>query len=401
MSDLSDSEDGSTRLPPEPRIEQALRQAVATISKSGNHEDLTVNRVRAAAVADLALPDGFFKSNVEWKNRSKDIITDEVKIQEAKEDTNPASPDIPVKKPNKRKTAPETGSRSKAKPGAQKTKAEPAPQKSRKRQSADVKPNARKRRKVSVSSEEPSEPPLSNVEDSSDAVSEPESVPQKSQPARKRQARKLSDDAKPIEASEDDGDEAQPAPAPIESDSDDIKSAIAAPAPAGSKNDDASESELSDVLDEAPAPKKARKKSGTDKATKSTKLKSSKAKNDSNPDPDEAEIRRLQGWLIKCGIRKLWHRELASYDTSRAKINHLKRMLKDAGMDGRYSAEKAKQIKEQRELAADLEAVQEGAKRWGQAGSEDDSGGKRPTRQLAKGLRNLDFLGSDDGEETD
>lgn len=34
-------------------------------------------------------------------------------------------------------------------------------------------------------------------------------------------------------------------------------------------------------------------------------------------------------------------------------------------MTGRYSNEKAKRIKEERELAADLEAVQEGAKVWG------------------------------------
>lgn len=81
MSDMSDSED-SARLPPEPRIEEALRQAVATISKSGNHEELTVNRVRAAAEADLGLPKGFLKSNVQWKNRSKDIITDEVVRQQ-------------------------------------------------------------------------------------------------------------------------------------------------------------------------------------------------------------------------------------------------------------------------------------------------------------------------------
>lgn len=242
---------------------------------------------------------------------------------------------------------------------------------------------------------------MSDVEDSSDAVSEAESAPKKSQATRKRQARKTNEDEEPAETSEDDSGDAQPAPAPIESDSDDIKSATGGPAPAASRKDEASESELSEVLDEAPPPKKSRKKPGPDKATKPTKTKPSKAKNDSNPDPDEAEIKRLQGWLIKCGIRKLWHRELAPYDTSRAKINHLKRMLKDAGMDGRYSAEKAKQIKEQRELAADLEAVQEGAKRWGQAGSEDENGGKRPTRQLAKGLRNLDFLGSDDGEETD
>ena len=47
--------------------------------------------------------------------------------------------------------------------------------------------------------------------------------------------------------------------------------------------------------------------------------------------------------------------------------------------------------------------VKEGAKRWGaESDSEeaevDDNG--RPKRKLARGLRNVDLLDSDDGEET-
>ena len=51
--------------------------------------------------------------------------------------------------------------------------------------------------------------------------------------------------------------------------------------------------------------------------------------------PDQAEIKRLQG------IRKFWSKELASYDTPKAKIKNLKQMLAEAGMTGRYSQEKA------------------------------------------------------------
>jgi len=97
----------------------------------------------------------------------------------------------------------------------------------------------------------------------------------------------------------------------------------------------------------------------------------------------------------------MWFRELAPYDSPKAKIKHLKDMLKDAGMEGRYSIEKAKLIREEKELQADLEMVQEGAKRWGTA--ETDEGGdvhKKPRRGLARGFKNFDFLG-DDGEETD
>lgn len=184
------------------------------------------------------------------------------------------------------------------------------------------------------------------------------------------------------------------------------------PAPAepnGDAREAESESELSEVLDEAP-PKQKKKKGGTasGKATKEKKPVRGKAKADADMDPQDAEIKRLQSWLLKCGIRKMWHRELAPFQSPKAKINHLRGMLKDAGMDGRYSIEKANRIKEERELKAELEAVQEGAKHWGQSsGSEDkdedeDEGvGKKPRRRLAKGLKELDFLGDDDGEETD
>jgi len=71
-------------------------------------------------------------------------------------------------------------------------------------------------------------------------------------------------------------------------------------------------------------------------------------------------------------------------------------------MSGRYSNEKAAQIKEARELAADIEAVQEGNERWGKNSDEeaDDGDGGRPARRLVRGAQNYDFLSSD-GEETD
>ena len=81
------------------------------------------------------------------------------------------------------------------------------------------------------------------------------------------------------------------------------------------------------------------------------------------------------------------------YETSKEKIKHLKQMLTDAGMSGRYSKEKAASIREARELAADLEAVQEGAKLWGK-----DNGADAPVegrRAARTAMPRLDFSDSD------
>ena len=164
---------------------------------------------------------------------------------------------------------------------------------------------------------------------------------------------------------------------------------------------DASGSELSILLDEEPKPKGKKLKSSEAPERKAKKASAPKPKADAGHDSDETEVRRLQGWLVKCGIRKLWGKELKPYDTSKAKIKHLRDMLSEVGMTGRYSLEKANQIKESRELAADIEAVQEGAERWGRSndGSEKEGEG-RSKRRLVRGAKNYDFLSSD-GEETD
>jgi hypothetical protein len=186
-------------------------------------------------------------------------------------------------------------------------------------------------------------------------------------------------------------------------------------------NAEASDSELSVLIDADPPPEKKRRKGSasapTEKGTRKSSTSNSKPKSKPKPDsaaadadPDAVEIKRLQSWLVKCGIRKLWGKELKPYDTPRAKIKHLKDMLTDAGMTGRYSAEKASQIKESRELRADIEAVKEGAERWGKnrdadaggsGGSGGDDGRTKPKRRLVRGAQVLDFLGSDEGEETD
>lgn len=159
---------------------------------------------------------------------------------------------------------------------------------------------------------------------------------------------------------------------------------------------------MSVLLDEDPRPDKKRKPKETSGAKPSKAKAAPKSKPDADGDPDQAEIKRLQGWLVKCGIRKVWGKELKPYETPKAKIKHLRDMLADAGMTGRYSIEKASQIMEARELAADIEAVREGAERWGadEDESRDQKPDGRPARRLVRGAKNYDFLSSD-GEETD
>ena len=166
---------------------------------------------------------------------------------------------------------------------------------------------------------------------------------------------------------------------------------------------DGSESEMSVVLDEDPKLKKKRQKSEAKPKTKKPEATKARKSTDGFEDPGLEEIKRLQGWLIKCGIRKMWHKELAPYDNPKGKIKHLKQMLTDVGMTGRYSKEKAEQIREECELKADLEAVQEGDKAWGKSSGEEseEAVDSKPRRRLARGLQGLDFLNDDDGEETD
>ena len=204
-------------------------------------------------------------------------------------------------------------------------------------------------------------------------------------------------------------------PKKIESEDDDEEDEVAKPdtkmdEPEHTADAIDSGSELSSLIDEDEAPKKRRKSKDSSKSKPKSKPNSESAgkskpkpKETSQDDAEIAEIKRLQGWLAKCGIRKLWGKELKPYETSREKIKHLRDLLAEIGMTGRYSQEKAAQIREARELAADIEAVTEGNERWGkdQSGAESDGSQARPARRsLVRGAQTFDFLSSD-GEETD
>ncbi|KAL2865855.1 putative transcriptional regulator [Aspergillus lucknowensis] len=351
----SDSEPDKSDTPSQPsdkELEQALRDAVAKIYKTGKIEELTVKRVRLAAEKELQLEEGFFKASDDWKARSDRIIKDEVEVQDAAgqdsqadEPENAHSPSPVTTKPTKR----------------EKPKTSSAP---------------RKRRKTNSGSEVDS--------DFHDEGGERTKPTKKQKPAAKTKPEPELSEEKVLD----------------DSDANEEQNTKSAGQTAEAGGD--SESEMSVVLDEEHEHKTKRqrpKKSAGGLPGKTKKKAPTKAK-DADTDPNQAEIKRLQGWLIKCGIRKMWARELAPYETPRAKIKHLKDMLKDAGMEGRYSVEKARQIKEERELREDLELVQEGAKRWGREEEGAGSDGAQPRRRLNRGLKSLAFLESD-GEETD
>lgn len=183
----------------------------------------------------------------------------------------------------------------------------------------------------------------------------------------------------------DDFDEEDAVPKPASKrkvvvDDDDSDEEPTAPVKKKATQADDSDSDMSSVIDEPPAKKQ---KKVTSAKGKEAKPKAAAPKPKADNDPDSAEVKRLQGWLVKCGIRKVWSKdpELSKCDTSKEKIRVLKNMLKDVGMDGKYSVEKAAKIKEEREFARDLEAIKEGERSWGNATEVTSTG--RPSRKAA------------------
>ncbi|KAF2195340.1 hypothetical protein K469DRAFT_649183 [Zopfia rhizophila CBS 207.26] len=393
---MSDSEGAD--IPPAAAITRAIRDAVIGIYKSGKIEDLTVKRVRARVEEELGLPAEFLKTSSEWKQKSHDIIHEAVQ----KHCSDEQEPEPESKPPKRAKAA-------KPKPAPKKTKADSGSPRGVKRRPAPPAEKPQKRRKTAVSSNEEPDVARSECPVKNDPFLDEESPPPKKLVRRTKKV-----------VEEDSDEEVGGAPEERthkKSRHDDEGSGeepkVAAPAEepdvkiTANVTGNVSESELSSLIDETPVKKKLQKKSPSEKRGKEPKkkesakrkVKTSKPKGAQNADPDEAEIKRLQSWLVKCGIRKVWSKELARCDTSKEKIKHLKGMLNDVGMEGKYSNEKAARIKEQREFAADLEAIQEGEKKWGNVNAGDD--GERPRQRLARGIKNMTIIRDDEDEDED
>ncbi|KAM4056564.1 transcriptional regulator [Hirsutella rhossiliensis] len=367
--------------PPTEELEAALIDGTCQIY-SQEPDATSVNKVRRHAEQKLELDDGFFAGD-EWKNKSKALIKKYVdklldgwtpesnnEGKDSKNGTKRPSDEAESPKPKRRKRASQPRKRAKKE---QSDTSEPE-EKPKANKTAARRKSKKRTREVERESEDESKDMIKqDGSDSQDAkVAQSETKVEsddETKPSANKPAGAEKDGAEPIKAEE--GNQA------VEE-----------------------EEEYSDVIDELPQPKPKRKDK-KEPSSKPSKSASKKAAVSTPDDPDEAEIKKLQSQLVKCGIRKLWHNELKKYDgDARAKIRHLKKMLADIGMEGRFSEAKAREIKETRELMADAEAAQEMNALWGPekgdvGDDDDDDAGNTFAARRRRAQADLAFLGDD------
>ncbi|KAK4683666.1 hypothetical protein P7C73_g6568, partial [Tremellales sp. Uapishka_1] len=121
--------------------------------------------------------------------------------------------------------------------------------------------------------------------------------------------------------------------------------------------DPRSDSELSSVYDVPPS-RKGRKSDAVGMG-KMSKKKSGKKDPNEGLSSDEAKVADLKRIVTACGVRKQWTKEFSDCPSARSQISHLQRILANLGMKGQPTMGKARSLKEKRELAAELNDVQE------------------------------------------
>ncbi|KAG5820313.1 hypothetical protein H9Q74_008941 [Fusarium xylarioides] len=393
--------------PSEDEIEQALLDATYQVYQA-TPDETTVNKVRKQTEENLSLDDGFL-SSAEWKQKSKSLIKERVeKLMDGwVPDSNKNGGSDGEDKTGVKRSSPDAES-PEPKPKRQKriTKPRPKPKskKANKKEESDVGSDLES--KPSVSSE------LSDLsEEEKPQKKRKRAAPTKTAPKKAAPKHK----SKAVEPEEEDEEDAIKSEPEVPGDNDDevengeltSEKATSSTKPQNSENGEEGskgdenkpvvdeEEEYSDVIDEPVKPKRKRKekKEVGSKPAKGTKVAVKKVT--TSDDPNTEEIKRLQGQLTKCGIRKLWHNELKKYgDDAKAKIRHLRKMLTDIGMDGRFSEAKAREIKERRELLAEVESAQEMSALWGVEGR------GRASRSKSKSAKVVESGGSD-AEEND
>ncbi|RFU27881.1 hypothetical protein B7463_g8451, partial [Scytalidium lignicola] len=433
-------------------ITSALQSTVEQIFKGSDRDSLTVNLVRKKVENELGLDAGFLV-NDGWKDKSKKIIKDHVEQLVKDEESGAVAPTpapIETKKGVKRSSPEEKSApkkRQKKQPPISKEEVEEdsdesdAP-KRKKTKAKSVTPAKRqpKKKAPKVEDEEDLEEEDEEEEENSINVSSlagkeedsDEPKPKKVGAKAQRQGKRQPKSREEIESDLDEGDNEsgdvstkmknasispersrkhkKDATKDIDSNSDHDgddndkarskdhtspkTSKQVAPKSQDKEDSKAQDSDSSDtsiLLDEAPPKSKRGSKNKVNP-------KSKPAPKDLSP--TELQIKTLQSQLVKCGVRKIWGIELKQFGTdSTAKIRHLQNMLRDVGMVGRFSEARAREIKEMRELQADLEAVRQGESMWGVDG-EVESGG-RPRRKAVRERKVAKIQDSDDEEGED
>lgn len=60
------------------QLESALRSTVQRLLEDDQRDNLTIKRVRTSVEELLGLGEGFFKNDDDWKDRSREVIQEEV-----------------------------------------------------------------------------------------------------------------------------------------------------------------------------------------------------------------------------------------------------------------------------------------------------------------------------------
>ncbi|KAJ2499240.1 hypothetical protein GGH96_003686 [Coemansia sp. RSA 1972] len=120
----------------------------------------------------------------------------------------------------------------------------------------------------------------------------------------------------------------------------------------GKGDSDNEDDDFSDVMDKEPAPSRPKKRESASTSPQPTK----RAKTAKPSSGSDTTITNLKSYIAKCGLRKVWAKELANMNGAQ-QIRHLKAMLDGLGMTGRPTLEKCKKIKAKRDLQAELEEM--------------------------------------------
>jgi hypothetical protein len=104
-----------------------------------------------------------------------------------------------------------------------------------------------------------------------------------------------------------------------------------------------------------PAPKNSKAKVKIDRDKRAKKPKTAEIASP-KADPDEEQIKQLKYYILKCGVRKVWKKELEGLSASQS-IAKLKNILSELGIEGRPSLAKCEEIKDRLEFEKEMEAI--------------------------------------------